>query len=115
VQRVADGKHGADLERGQRGDVEEAGGSSQRRDPQSVSVVPPGQCGEGPAGQEPGDPPVQLDRFQHPCQTDRLGLHPRSALDGQFTGVEAHVGQPVHLRHDLLAPHDRGVLPITTP
>jgi hypothetical protein len=33
-------------------------------------------------------------------------------LDGQFTGVEAHVGKPVHLRHDLLAPHDRGVLPI---
>jgi hypothetical protein len=36
-------------------------------------------------------------------------------LDGQFTGVEAHVGKPVHLRHDVLAPHDRGVLPITTP
>jgi hypothetical protein len=102
VQRVAGGKHGADLERGQRRDVEEAGGSGQRRDPQLASAVPPGQSREGPVCQESGDAAVQLDRFEHPCKAGRLILHPSAVLDGQLAGVEARVGKPMPLRHDLL-------------
>jgi hypothetical protein len=107
VQWVVGVKGGDDLERGQRGDVEEAGGSSQRRDPQSASAVPPGECGEGPVGKEAGDPAVQLDRFQHRCQAGRLSCCPCSVLDGHLASVEAHVGEPVRLRHDLLAPAGR--------
>jgi hypothetical protein len=58
VQRISGGQRGADLERGQGSDVEEAGGPGQRRDPQAPRAVPSGQYGEGPVGQEPGDPAV---------------------------------------------------------